>query len=135
MKLLELKFKKVRKGKLPKTNLKNNTLKFGIVGIKALESGLINTHQIEAILKLLKTIIKKTAKVWIRIYPHISITSKPLEVRMGKGTGSIKYFAAKVSCGSILLELTHKKTAKSTIIATLNSIKYKFPIKTKITFI
>merc|ERR1712129_421854 len=97
-------FKKVRKGKLPKTNLKNNTLKFGIVGIKALESGLINTHQIEAILKLLKTKIKKTAKVWIRIYPHISITSKPLEVRMGKGTGSIKYLAAKVSCGSILLE-------------------------------
>ena len=135
MKLLEAKFKKVRKGKLPKTNLKKNTLKFGVIGIKAMESGLLNTYQMDSMLILLKKKLKKTAKIWIRIYPHVSITSKPLEVRMGKGKGSIKYLSAKISCGSILIELTHKKISKSTIISILKSIKYKFPVKTKLTHI
>ena len=54
---------------------------------------------------------------------------------MGKGKGSIKYLSAKISCGSILIELTHKKISKSTIISILKSIKYKFPVKTKLTYI
>ena len=127
------KFKKTRKGKLYQFDFKNNVLKYGNIGIKSIESGLINSYQLESIITSLKRKVKKKAKIWIRFFPFIPITSKPLESRMGKGKGNLKYWSLKVACGSILIELSYKQSMKSFIIRSLKELKHKFPVKTQIT--
>jgi large subunit ribosomal protein L16 len=101
----KIKYKKLRKGKLGRLNFKSNTLEFGTVGLKATESGTISAKQIEAARQAINRKIKRKGKVWLRIYPNIPITSKPLEVRMGKGKGNVDYWAARVRAGTVLFEL------------------------------
>ena len=99
------KYKKSRKGKLTKLNFKSNKLIFGSIGIKALESGLISSRQIESARQAIARKIQRKGKIWIRIFPHYPVTKKPIEVRMGKGKGSVSHWAAKVSGGTVLFEL------------------------------
>nr|YP_010047239.1 ribosomal protein L16 [Eucampia zodiacus]QPJ79920.1 ribosomal protein L16 [Eucampia zodiacus] len=99
------KYKKSRKGKLTKLNFKSNKLIFGSIGIKALESGLISSRQIESARQAIARKIQRKGKIWIRIFPHYPVTRKPIEVRMGKGKGSVSHWAAKVSGGTVLFEL------------------------------
>lgn len=126
-----LKYKKVRKSKLTRLDLKSTKIKHGNFGLKALESGYITAHQLKSINDFFKKRIKKKGKVWFRVFPHIPVTSKPLEVRMGKGKGAIKNWVCRVSAGKILLEMiTIFNESKNKII--LNKIKYKLSVKTKI---
>ena len=99
------KYKKSRKGKLTKLNFRSNKLIFGSIGIKALESGLISSRQIESARQAIARKIQRKGKIWIRIFPHYPVTKKPIEVRMGKGKGSVSNWAAKVSGGTVLFEL------------------------------
>jgi len=99
------KYKKSRKGKLTKLNFKSNKLIFGSIGIKTLESGLISSRQIESARQAIARKIQRKGKIWIRIFPHYPVTKKPIEVRMGKGKGSVSHWAAKVSGGTVLFEL------------------------------
>ena len=99
------KFKKVRKGKLSKFNFRSNQLKFGTIGLKAAESGTISARQIEAARQSITRKIDRKGKLWIRIFPNLPITTKPTEVRMGKGKGSVDFWAAKVAGGKIIFEL------------------------------
>ena len=126
------KFKKIRKGKLVKNDFKNSLLTYGTIGLKCLQSGLIKSYQIETFFNSLKKKLKKKAKIWIKFSFSTSITAKPLESRMGKGKGSVKYFAFKVSAGSILLEACFQKNTKSSVIRALTEIQYKIPVKTLI---
>ena len=100
-----LKYKKTRKGKLCKFEFKSNSLKFGTIGLKANESGFITARQIEAARQAIIRKTKRKGKLWIRIFPSIPITSKPIEVRMGKGKGSVAHWAARVRSGTVLFEI------------------------------
>jgi large subunit ribosomal protein L16 len=99
------KYRKIRKGRLSKLNFKSNTLKFGTVGLKSIESGMISSKQIEAARQAISRKIKRSGKLWLRINPTLPITAKPVEVRMGKGKGNVDYWSARVRGGTVLFEL------------------------------
>lgn len=124
------KYKKVRKGKLPRLEFRANRLRFGTVGLKAAESGTINARQIEAARQAITRKIKRKGKVWIRIFPSLPITSKPTEVRMGKGKGSVSHWAAKVGGGTVLFELCG--VTLNVAITAFQTGGAKLPIKTKV---
>lgn len=126
------KFKKVQKGKISKLNFKSNKLNFGLIGLKSVESGTVSAKQIEASRQAIMRKIKRSGKLWIRIYPNTPITKKPTEVRMGKGKGSVAYYSAKVSSGTVLFELCGVN--KNTAISAFKTGGAKLPIKTKIVF-
>lgn len=126
----QIKYKKVKKGKLKKLNFKSNTLKFGIIGLKAIESGIINSKQIESAQKAITLKIKKKGKMWTRIFPNIPITSKSIGIRMGKGTGQISHWGARICGGNIIFEICSKDF--NLIFAALKTASSKLPIKTKI---
>ena len=84
---------------------RGNTVDFGTFGLKSLDSGRITNRQIEAARIAMTRHMKREGKVWIRIFPDKPITSKPLEVRMGKGKGALDYWVANVQPGRIMFEL------------------------------
>ena len=126
----QFKFKKLKKGKLIKYNFKSNFLKFGTIGLKASEAGLISNRQIEAARQAIVRKIKRNGKIWIRIFPHYPVTKKPTEIRMGKGKGNTVYWSSKVSGGTILFEICGVNTFNS--ISALKTGSAKLAIKTKI---
>ena len=128
----KVKFKKVRKGRISKLNFKSNKLNFGLVGLKSTESGTVSAKQIEASRQAIMRKIKRSGKLWIRVYPNTPITKKPIEVRMGKGKGSVSYYSAKVSSGTVLFELCGVN--KNTAVAAFKTGGAKLPIKTKVVF-
>ena len=126
----QVKYKKTRKGKLPKLEFKSNYLTCGTVGLKAAESGLINFRQLEAARQAINRKIKRKGKIWIKIFPGLSVTSKPTGTRMGKGKGQISHWVAKVGGGTVIFEVSGVST--STMLAALRTGGAKLPIKTKI---
>lgn len=126
----QLKFKKTKKGKLSKLEFKSNNLKFGTLGLKATESGIISSRQIEAARQAVVRKIKRKGKIWVRIWPALPITSKPTGVRMGKGKGLISYWASKVRGGTVIFELCGI-SINNALIA-LKTGGAKLPVKTKI---
>lgn len=124
------KFKKVKKGKMGFLNFKSNKLKFGTIGLKSAESGTISARQIEAARQSIMRKINRKGKLWIRIFPSTPITRKPTEVRMGKGKGSVSFWASKVSGGSIIFELCG--VSKNTAISAFRTGGAKLPVKTLI---
>jgi large subunit ribosomal protein L16 len=125
------KFKKTRKRRQnPIFEFKTNALKFGNIGLKSTVSGTITAKQIEAARQTIVRKIKRKGKVWIRIFPHIPVTSKPTESRMGKGKGAVSHWCAYVKGGTTLFEMcgVSKQTAKEALI----SGSAKLPVTTKI---
>jgi large subunit ribosomal protein L16 len=125
-----IKYKKTKKGKLVKLEFKANDLKFGTIGLKAAESGIISSKQIESARQAITRKIKRKGKMWIRIFPYLPITSKPTGIRMGKGKGSLSHWGARVRGGTTLFEICGVKN--STVITALKTGGAKLPIKTKI---
>lgn len=125
-----IKYKKIKKGKLKKLEFKTNKLKFGTYGLKAEESGVIHSRQIEAARQAIARKIKRKGKIWIRIFPHLSITSKPIAIRMGKGKGQVSHWGARVAKGTILFEICGVNP--NIIFSSLKTGGAKLPIKTKI---
>jgi large subunit ribosomal protein L16 len=124
------KFKKARKGKLVKLEFKNTKLKFGEIGLKTKISGIITARQIEAARRSITRKIKRKGKLWIRIFPDLPITKKPNESRMGKGKGSVSFWAAKVRGGTTIFEICGVQTHIA--IEALKSGSKKLPLKTLI---
>lgn len=124
------KFRKVKKGRLQKFEYKSNKVDFGDIGLKAASSGIISARQIEAARRTIAKKIKRKGKIWIRIFPDLPITAKPTESRMGKGKGSVSYWAARVGGGATLFEIcgVPKHVASDALL----SGSKKLPIKTKI---
>ncbi len=99
------KFRKQHKGRI-KGNAKGGTdLNFGAFGLKAQEPERVTARQIEAARRAITRHMKRAGRVWIRIFPDVPVTSKPTEVRMGKGKGSVDYWACKVKPGRIMFEI------------------------------
>ena len=99
------KYRKMQKGRIKGTAQRGARIDFGDFAIKALEPGWITSRQIEACRVAITRKIKRTGKVWIRIFPDKPISSKPLEVRMGKGKGSVEYWVAEIQPGRMLYEM------------------------------
>lgn len=126
----QTKYKKTKKGKLVRLEFKSNKLTFGTIGLKAAEAGIINSRQIEAARQAIARKIKKKGKIWIKIFPDLSITSKPTGVRMGKGKGAVSHWGARVRGGTVLFEICGVNI--NTVLAALRTGGAKLPVKTKI---
>ena len=99
------KFRKQRKGKNRGLAQSGNKVSFGEYGLKATTRGRITARQIEAARRAITRYIRRGGKIWIRIFPDVPVTKKPLEVRMGKGKGNVEYWVAKVQPGTVLYEM------------------------------
>ncbi len=99
------KFRKQQKGKLRGVATSGTRVSFGEFGLKALTRGRVTARQIEAARRAMTRHIKRGGKVWIRIFPDVPITKKPIEVRMGKGKGNVEYWVAKIQPGKVLYEM------------------------------
>jgi large subunit ribosomal protein L16 len=125
------KYKKIKKGKIRKLEFKANKLQFGNVGLKAVNSAIITARQIEATRQAISRKIKKKGKIWIRVFPDLPITAKPISARMGKGKGSLSHWGVRVRGGTMLFEICGVKDPK-VIESALRTGSAKLPLKTKI---
>lgn len=99
------KFRKQMKGRNRGLAFRGGDVSFGEFGLKAVGRGRITARQIEASRRAMTRHIKRGGKIWIRIFPDKPITKKPLEVRMGKGKGSVEYWVAQIQPGRMLFEM------------------------------
>ena len=99
------KFRKQHKGRIHGEAKGGSDLNFGGYGLKATEPERVTARQIEAARRAITRHMKRQGRVWIRIFPDVPVSAKPVEVRMGKGKGSTDYWAAKVKPGRIMFEI------------------------------
>ncbi len=99
------KYRKQQKGRNTGLALRGNKVSFGEYGLKATSRGRITARQIEAARRAITRHVRRGGKLWIRVFPDKPITKKPLEVRMGKGKGSVEYWVAEIKPGAMLYEI------------------------------
>ncbi len=99
------KFRKQHKGRNNGLAYRGSEVSFGEFGLKATSRGRITARQIESARRAITRHVKRAGKLWIRVFPDKPITKKPLEVRMGKGKGSVEYWVAQIKPGSMLYEI------------------------------
>ena len=99
------KFRKQHKGRNRGLALRGSRVSFGEFGLKAVGRGRLTARQIEAGRRAMTRRIRRVGKIWIRVFPDKPITKKPLEVRQGKGKGSVEYWVALVQPGKVLYEM------------------------------
>lgn len=123
------KFRKQHKGRIHGLAKGGTDLNFGSYGLKAQEPARVTARQIEAARRALTRHMKRAGRVWIRIFPDVPVSSKPTEVRMGKGKGTPEYWAAKVKPGRIMFEIDGVSEPIAREAMRLASAK--LPIKTR----
>jgi large subunit ribosomal protein L16 len=126
----KLRHKKVKKGKLLQYKYKTTSLSFGILGLKAVESGIINVKQIEAARQAISRKTRRKTKIWIKVFPDIPITKKSTGIRMGKGKGTFSHWGARIRGGTVIFEVCGINIIS--IVEALKTGGAKLPIKTKI---
>jgi large subunit ribosomal protein L16 len=99
------KFRKAHKGRIRGVATSGNALNFGQFGLKAMEPDRVTARQIEAARRALTRHMKRAGRVWIRVFPDVPVSKKPLEVRMGSGKGAPELWVVRVKPGRILFEL------------------------------
>tara|TARA_B100002049_G_scaffold55863_1_gene39741 strand:- start:627 stop:1028 length:402 start_codon:yes stop_codon:yes gene_type:complete len=123
------KYRKAHKGRIHGKATRCDKLNFGEYGIKALQPDRIVSNQIEAARVALTRYMKRTGKVWTRVFPNIPVSKKPTEVRMGKGKGTPEFWVCRVKPGRILFEVDG--VTESVAKVALYKASAKLPIKTK----
>ena len=123
------KFRKVHRGRLKGVSTAN-TVVFGEYGIQALEPIWLTSRQIEATRRSITRYVRKTGKIWIRVFPDKPITERAAESRMGSGKGAVDYWVAVIKPGAVLFEINGLD--KERALKVLKLASYKLPIKTKI---
>lgn len=99
------KYRKQQKGHNRGLAQNGNKVSFGEFGLKSVERGALTARQIEAARRVITRYVKRGGKMWIRIFPDVPVTRKPLEVRMGSGKGNVEWWVAKIQPGKMLYEL------------------------------
>src|SRR5919205_1760337 len=99
------KFRKAHKGLIHGLATSGTSLTFGQYGLKALEPERVTARQIEAARRALTRHMKRSGRVWIRLFPDVPVSKKPIEVRMGKGKGTPEYWVCRVKPGRIMFEI------------------------------
>jgi large subunit ribosomal protein L16 len=102
---MRTKFRKAHKGRIHGQATSGATLSFGQYGLKAVEPERVTARQIEAARRAMTRHMKRLGRVWIRVYPDVPVTKKPLEVRMGSGKGGVELWVTRVKPGRILFEI------------------------------
>ncbi|MEQ9116105.1 MAG: 50S ribosomal protein L16 [Rickettsiales bacterium] len=123
------KYKKAHKGRIHGLAKGGTSLLYGSFGLKALEPERITARQIEAARRAAVRTMKRVGRMWIRIFPDLPVSSKPAEVRMGKGKGSVEYWAARVKPGRIMFEV--EGVPEEVAREALQKASAKLPIKVK----
>lgn len=123
------KYRKQQKGRNKGLAERGSRVSFGSFGLKTLERGRITSRQIESARIAMTRYMKREGKVWIRIFPDKPITSKPLEVRMGKGKGNLDHYVCPVKPGRIMFELDG--VPQEVAFEALRLAAQKLPVKTK----
>lgn len=123
------KFRKAHKGRIHGLSKGGTTLNFGSYGLKALEPERITSRQIEAARRAITRHLRRAGRVWIRIFPDVPVSSKPAEVRMGKGKGTPEFWVCRVKPGRVMFELDG--VSQELAIGAFNRAAAKLPIKTK----
>ena len=123
------KYRKAHKGRIHGHAGRGEILNFGAYGLKAMEPERIISRQIEAARVALTRYMKRSGKVWLRIFPNIPVSKKPVEVRMGKGKGAPEYWICRVKPGRIIFEVDG--VSKAVAKEALRKASTKLPIKTK----
>jgi large subunit ribosomal protein L16 len=123
-----IKFTKSQIGRLKGNDESGNKVSFGEYGLIAVTSGRLTARQIEAARVSINRRVKRGGKLWIRIFPHMPITKKPAETRMGKGKGNPEFWVSEVRPGRVLFEMSgiEEVAAKKA----LEMAAFKLPIKT-----
>jgi large subunit ribosomal protein L16 len=124
-----VKYRKLQRGRMSGKATRGNTVAFGEYALQATECGWITARQIEAARVAMTRHVKRGGKIWIRIFPHKSVTKKPAETRMGKGKGAPEEWVAVIKPGVVLYEIegVSKEIAKEAF----NLAAHKLPIGTK----
>ena len=117
------KFRKQFKGRIHGSSKGNYALNYGSFGLKAMEPERVTSRQIEAARKAITRYLKRAGRMWIRIFPDVPVSKKPAEVRMGKGKGSIEYWACRVKVDGVNVNDARKAM---TLAAAKLPIKCKF---------
>jgi len=123
------KYRKYQKGQRAGKESNRTHLAFGQYGLKALESGRIPSKTLEAVRRVLTRKFKRIGQIWIRIFPDLAVSTKPAEVRMGKGKGAPSFWVCKIKQGQILFEMDGVPRQLAQQAADL--AYYKLPLKTK----
>lgn len=123
------KYRKQQKGRNTGDAKRGTEVSFGSFGLKSLDAGRITSRQIEAARIAMTRFMKREGKVWIRIFPDKPITSKPLEVRMGKGKGALDHWVAPVQPGRIMFELDG--VPREVAVEALRLAAQKLPVQTR----
>lgn len=123
------KFRKVRKGRIRGVATSGNYIAFGDFALQAQDNQRITARQIEAARQAMTRYIARGGKIWIRIFPHIPVTRKPQDIKMGSGKGNPEFFVAKVSPGTILFEM--QGVTEDIAREAMRLASNKLPVKTK----
>jgi len=123
------KYRKIMKGRIRGTATSGNYIAFGEFALQAQGHERITSRQIESARQAMTRYIKRGGKIWIRIFPHTSVTRKPQDVKMGSGKGNPEFFVAKVKPGTILFEM--QGVSEETAREAMRLAAHKLPVKTK----
>jgi large subunit ribosomal protein L16 len=124
------KFRKMHRGRLKGVATRANTIVFGDFGLQALEPVWLTSRQIEATRRSITRYVRRTGKLWIRVFPDKSVTERAAESRMGSGKGAVSYWVSVIKPGTVLFEVNG--LSQETAYKILKSAAYKLPVKTKI---
>ena len=124
------KFRKMQKGRNRGLAHRGSSVSFGEFGLKATTRGRLTARQIEAGRRAMTRRVRRGGQIWIRVFPDKPITQKPLEVRQGKGKGSVEYWAARVKPGRIMFEIDGVPQDIARVALELAAAK--LPLQTKI---
>jgi large subunit ribosomal protein L16 len=122
-------YRKANKGRIHGNAKGGFTLSFGTYGLKAMEPERITARQIEAARRAITRAMKRTGRVWIRIFPDVPVSAKPAEVRMGSGKGSPEFWVCRVAPGKIMFEIDGVPPDLAREALTLGAAK--LPIRTR----
>lgn len=125
----KVKYRKVRKGKNDGNATRGNYVAFGDFGLQSQANNDITSRQIEAARQAMTRYIKRGGKIWIRIFPQIPVTRKPLGLKMGGGKGAPEFWVAKVKAGTVMFEM--KGVPEETAREAMRLAAHKLPVKTK----
>jgi large subunit ribosomal protein L16 len=126
---MRTKFRKAHKGRIKGAATSGATLSFGQFGLKAMEPDRLTARQIEAARRAMTRHMKRAGRVWIRIFPDVPVSKKPLEVRMGSGKGTPELWVVRIKPGRILFEIDGVTTALAR--EALDLAAAKLPIRTR----
>lgn len=124
------KYRKIHRGRVRGHATRGNTVAFGDYGLQALDAVWLSARQLEAARVAANRATGGTAKVWIRIFPHKPVTSKPAETRMGSGKGDVDHWAAVIKPGTVLFEIGGVNEEKAKLA--FKRAAHKLPIKVKL---